>query len=110
MIQNTVTYKGIKNAVLTISSTPIKLMDAIEAANPGWKGSLGKRFYTLNSFRVYVNSGTLGLRFDGVMATEAASAKVVEEQHFIENCDVPQVSLVGVGGDAEIFVQVGNIS
>ena len=110
MIQNTVTYKSIKNAVLTIPSTPTNLIDAIEAANPGWKGSLGKRFYTLNSFRVYVNSGTLGLRFDGVIATEAASAKVVEEQHFIENCDLSRVSLIGAGGDAEIFVQVGNIS
>jgi hypothetical protein len=110
MVQNTVVYQSIKNAELTIiNGTAVKLFEAIEAANPGWRETMGKRLYALNSFRLYVASGTLGIRFDGVLATVAGSIKVDQEINFIENCDLSKVSLIGAGIDAEIFIQVGSI-
>jgi len=108
MNRNIAHYVAIKNNSFTVS-TATKLIDLIETSNPGWKESLGKRFPALNSFRLYVGSGDVGIRLDGPLATETTSLVVAEGQHFIENCDLAKVSLVGVGGDAEVALFVAQI-
>jgi len=108
MSQNVAAYVDIKYSTFQITNS-IKLLKLIETANPGIRKMLGKRFFSLNSFRVYVNAGTVGIRLGGALATSDASLKIVEKQHFIENCDLSKVSLIGIDGPVDVFIEIANI-
>ena len=102
-----VTYKALNNPLLTATATATKLFDLIEASNPGFKKSLDSWHFSLNTVRINVKTGVLGIRVDGVKATQDANLSIAAESHFIENSDVAKMSLIGVGGDATFVVQIG---
>jgi len=102
-----VTYKALNNPLLTATATATKLIDLIEAANPSFNKSLESWPFSLNTVRINVKTGTLGIRVDGGRATQDANLAIAAESHFIENSDISKMSLIGVGGDATFVVQIG---
>lgn len=111
MNRNIALYNKIPVNVLTSTATSTSLYNLIDASNTDYKKSLDERNKTflMNSFRVYVHSGTLGIMLDGSVVTQTTHLGVGELQHFIENCDLELVSFAGIGGDAVFTLQIAHI-
>ncbi len=90
-----------------LDATEINLYKSIVAVIPGY---LKRKLDTANALRIYVHSGTMGILIDGNKATQTNCLKITEEQHFVENVDPKTISLIGVGGDAIVTIQLGEIS
>lgn len=105
---NVVKYIQILKANFDIT-TATSLYDLIETGEPGFKERMKNSAINGSAIRVYVHSGTLGLRFDGVLPTSTSHIPVVEEQHLIENCDLTQIHLIGIDGTANATIQIGHI-
>ena len=106
---NIAVYHRIVNNSFTVDTTSIKLYDLIETLNPSFKKNLGTNKKSLNAFRVYVLSGTLGIMLDGSPVSDTVHLGVEELQHFIENCDLNKVQFAGIGGDVTFVLQVSHI-
>ena len=109
--QNIVQYYPIKNNGLTVSGTSITLFELIESANIGFVAHVKetKKYHKFDTVRIYVISGILGLKVDNVSPTQTSYEGVLEGEHFIENGNLENVKLLGIGGDAVIVVQIGII-
>jgi len=106
---NIVKYTSLAAANFTVQPAPITLFNLIEATNPGFKEKVSNNNIQLNSMRIYVHSGIVGFRFDGNLVSTTAFIGMEEAQHLLENCDLSKVSLIGIDGEANLTIQIGQI-
>ena len=106
---NIVKYTQLAVANFTIPEVPTTLLKLIEASNPGFKERVRKNDIQLNSMRIYVHSGIAGFRFDGILVSNTTFIGMEEGQHLLENCSLSEVSLLGIDGEVNLTIQIGQI-
>lgn len=111
MNRNIAIYTKIPTPGLTANSESKTLFDLISESNQDFIENLeaSNKLHLLNTFRVFVSSGTLGIMFDGNPVTQTTFIGVFTNQHFIENCDLKKVQVLGIGGDAVFTLQLAHI-
>ena len=109
MNHNVVHYKQLRSATFTLDTTSKTLYDLIESLNSGFKAEAKTLKTKLNAIRIYIHSGVVGMKFDGTMVSQTSFIGIAEEQQLLENADLTLMSIVGVGGAAEITIQIGTI-